>query len=137
MSIDIEWLMWYDADAKSDVFYCDGSGHSPVCIVRSNGKQILIAVDGEMKIVTNHPDTNEEYIIEDHWDLLEIGIKKDSDLKKLDDSEIEMSPWFDAYDISINYDPSNGVEVYAHLDMVSENIDEVMEKVKVYLKETK
>ena len=93
MSIDIEWLMWYDADAKSDVFYCDGSGHSPVCIVRSDGKQILIAVDGEMKIVTNHPDTNEEYIIEDHWDLLEIGIKKDSDLKKLDDSEIEMSPW--------------------------------------------
>lgn len=132
---DIEWLQWFDEKAKTDLFFCEGYEHSPVCIVSGNGKRVLIACDGEMRIV--HKKDGDDFIIRDFWDLQEIGVNTDDDLVKLEDSFIDFSPWLDAYDITKRYAPEDGVESFEHLDMVSGEIDEILEKVKIYLKETK
>lgn len=128
---DIEWLQWFDPQATSDLFYCEGYHHSPVCIVKGNGRHILIACDGEMTIRYN------DNVIKDFWDLEENGIKTDLDLSKLDPDNFDDNPWLDAYDVTVNYDEVAGVETYDNLDMVSGTIEEIIEKVKIYLKENK
>jgi hypothetical protein len=74
-----------------------------------------------------------DIVIKDFWDLLNNGIKTDADLKKLDRDNYDDEPWFDAYDITKNYDPTIGHESYDNLDMVHDNLDEVISMVKNYL----
>lgn len=137
---DIEWLNWYNPEAKSDVFYCDGYGHSPVCVIKATdentGKDthILISVDGEMRLDYLDPITGDIHNIRDSWDLAEIGITKDSDLIKLDGVNWDMNPWFDAYDITADYASEDGMESLIHLDMVSGDLDEIIGRVMEYLK---
>lgn len=136
-NIDIEWLAWEDENQRSDVFYCDGYNHTPICIVKGNGKKVLISCDGEMRAHFIDSD-GEEHLITDSWDLEDAGIKTDSDLKRYEDKlEWIDNPWLDAYDITEEYSPENGVESLVHLDMVSGTIDEIMEKVKTYISEEK
>lgn len=140
---DIEWLDWYNPEAKSDVFYCDGYDHHPVCVVKATDEDtgedthILISVDGEMRLDYLDPITRETHYIRNSADLAEIGITKDSDLVKLDGIDWGMSPWFDAYDITVDYAPKDGIESLIHLDMVSGDLDEIIQKVVVYLKTEK
>lgn len=137
---DIEWLEWYNPEAKADVFYCDGYGHNPVCVIKATdedtGKDthILISVDGEMRLDYLDPITGDIHNVRDFWDLAEIGITKDSDLVKLDGMEWDMNPWFDAYDITAKYTPEDGIESLIHLDMVSGDLDEIIGRVIEYLK---
>lgn len=127
MKIDIEWLMENEPDQRTDVFYCEGYFHSPVCIITGNTRKVLISCDGEMTI------RYKDIVIKDFWDLLNNGIKTDADLKKLDRDKYDDEPWFDAYDITKNYDPTIGHESYDNLDMVHDNLDEVISMVKNYL----
>jgi hypothetical protein len=128
---DIEWLQWFNPEAKSDVFYCEGYEHSPVCVVSGNGRRILISCDGELRITID-----DEIIIQDHWDLIEHGFKTDADIPKLYEvGQVDWNCWLDAYDITSDYDPVAGQETYDHLDMISDNLDEIFDQVKAYLKE--
>jgi hypothetical protein len=133
MNIDIEWLAYVSENQRSDVFYCDGYNHSPVCIVKGKYKKVLISCDGEMRAKFIDSD-GEEHTITDFWELEEAGIKTDSDLSKYEDKlEWIENPWLDAYDITDGYHPENGSESMDHLDMVSGDLDEILNKVKNYI----
>jgi len=127
MKFDIEWLTENEPNQRTDVFYCEGYFHTPVCIIKGNTRKVLISCDGEMTI------RYKDIVIKDFWDLLNNGIKTDADLKKLDRDNYDDEPWFDAYDITNNYDPTIGHESYDSLDMVHDNLDEVISMVKNYL----
>ena len=127
MKFDIEWLTENEPKQRTDVFYCEGYFHTPVCIIKGNTRKVLISCDGEMTI------RYKDIVIKDFWDLLNNGIKTDADLKKLDRDNYDDEPWFDAYDITKNYDPTIGHESYDNLDMVHDNLDEVISMVKNYL----
>jgi hypothetical protein len=127
MKFDIEWLTENEPNQRTDVFYCEGYFHTPVCIIKGNTRKVLISCDGEMTI------RYKDIVIKDFWDLLNNGIKTDADLKKLDRDNYDDEPWFDAYDITKNYDPTIGHESYDSLDMVHDNLDEVISMVKNYL----
>lgn len=133
MEFDIEWLQHDEPDQRQDIFYCEGYEHSPVCIIKGNGKQVLISCDGEMRII--HKINGDDYIITDYWDLIEAGIKTDEDVYKvLEDADWDCNPWFDAYDISMNYQPELGPDnMGIHLDMVSGDLDEIIGLVKRYI----
>ena len=132
-NIEIEWLAWEDENQRSDVFYCEGYGHSPICIVSGDTKKVLISCDGEMRAHFIDSD-GEEHLITDSWELEDAGIKSDSDLRRFEDKfEWDDNPWLDAYDITDGYHPENGSESFDHLDMVSGTIDEILEKVKEYI----
>ena len=62
------------------------------------------------------------------------GIHTDDDIEKLSDANWDFSPWFDAYDITENYEPENGVESFVHLDMVEGNLDDIIDTVKQYIR---
>lgn len=134
MEYDIEWLAHEDKNQRTDVFYCDGYHHTPVCIVKNKYRKVLIACDGEMRAKFIDSD-GEEHTITDCWELEAAGIKTDSDLQKHED-KIEWidNPWFDAYDITFGYEPENGTESFIHLDMVCGDLDEILEIVKGYIK---
>jgi hypothetical protein len=127
MKFNIEWFTENEPEQRTDVFYCEGYHHTPVCIISGNTRKVLISCDGEMTI------RYKDIVIKDFWDLLNNGIKTDADLKKLDRDNYDDEPWFDAYDITKNYDPTIGHESYDNLDMVHDNLDEVISMVKNYL----
>jgi hypothetical protein len=131
MKIDIEWLTENEPEQRTDLFYCEGYHHSPVCIITGNTRKVLISCDGEMTI--RHQHLGQEYVIKDFWDLLDLHITKDIDLNVLDRDKFDDEPWFDAYDITNNYDEVAGHETYDSLDMVHDNLDEVISMVKNYL----
>lgn len=136
MTIDIEWLVHEEKNQRSDVFYCEGYNHTPVCVVKGENRHILISCDGEMDARFIDSD-GEEHKLTDFWDLLDVGIRSDEDLKKYEDKlEWIDNPWFDAYDITVEYEPDLGSDgMGIHLDMVSATLDEILEKVKNYLNE--
>jgi hypothetical protein len=78
MKIDIEWLTENEPEQRTDLFYCEGYHHSPVCIITGNTRKVLISCDGEMTI--RHQHLGQEYVIKDFWDLLDLNITKDIDL---------------------------------------------------------
>jgi hypothetical protein len=133
MKFDIEWLQGSDKDQRLDVFYCEGYDHSPVCIVKGNTVEVLISCDGEMKAVLTK-DNGDEVYITDFWGLLHNDIKTDKALMEINNKiEWHLNPWFDAYDITSNYDPDIGHESYDNLDIVEGNLDDIIEKVKLYI----
>lgn len=134
---DIEWLQWFDEKAKTDIFYCEGYEHSPVCIIKGNNRQVLVSCDGEMNALFIDND-GEEHRITDYWGLVNAGIKTDFDLEKLKDKiEWDMTPWFNAYDITEDYQEDLGPDNSGvNLEMVSGTIDEILQKVEGYMKET-
>lgn len=136
MTIDIEWLVHEELHQRSDVFYSDGYNHNPVCVVKGENRQVLIACDGEMDVRFIDSD-GEEHKITDFWGLLDVGIKSDEDLKKYEDKLNWIdNPWFDAYDITDDYQAELGPDNSGiHLDMVSGTLDEILEKVKNYINE--
>lgn len=136
MTIDIEWLVHEELHQRSDVFYCDGYNHTPVCVVKGENRKVLISCDGEMDVRFIDED-GEEHKITDFWGLLDVGIKSDADLQKYEDKLNWIdNPWFDAYDITDDYQPELGPDNSGiHLDMVSGSIDEILEKVKNYINE--
>lgn len=133
MEFDIEWLQENNKKQRMDIFYCEGYHHSPVCIIEGNDKKVLISCDGEMKAIFTDNDGDEVYIT-DFWDLIELGIKTDSDYLKVEDRiEWDFNPWFAAYDITENYDPTLGNDTYHYLEIVEGNLDDTIEKVKKYI----
>ena len=133
MKFDIEWLQGSDKEQRLDVFYCEGYGHSPVCIVKGNTVKVLISCDGEMKAVLTK-DNGDEVYVTDFWDLVHNDIKTDKLLMESNKNiEWDLNPWFDAYDITSNYDPDIGHESYDNLDIVEGNLDDIIEKVKLYI----
>ena len=38
MKFDIEWLTENEPNQRTDVFYCEGYFHTPVCIIKGNTK---------------------------------------------------------------------------------------------------
>lgn len=136
MTIDIEWLVYFDPKQTRDVFYCDGSYNVPICVVKGEEKKVLIVCDGEMYGFYNK-NTEDEYHIRSFWDLEKLGIKTDDDLERLEDKiEWDFNPWFDAYDITNDYQPEIGPDNSGiHLDMVSADIYEILNSVKEYMNE--
>jgi hypothetical protein len=131
MEFDIEWLTENEPEQRTDLFYCEGYHHTPVCIITGNERKVLISCDGEMRIRYDYG--GEEYIITDFWDLLEHDIKRDIDLNRLDCDKYDDSPWFAAYDITNNYDEVAGHETYDDLSIIESNLDEMIKLVKEYI----
>lgn len=131
MKFDIEWLMDNEPEQRTDLFYCEGYHHSPVCIITGNERKVLISCDGEMTI--RHLHLGEEYVIKDFWDLLDLHINKDIDLNALDPDNFDDTPWFAAYDITNNYDEVAGHETYDDLGIIDDNLDKMIELVNEYL----
>jgi hypothetical protein len=127
MKFDIEWLTENEPDQRTDVFYCEGYHHSPVCFITGNKRKVLISCDGEMTI------RHEGDVIKDFWGLLDNGIKTDIDLTKLDRDNYDDEPWFAAYDITDNYDEVAGHETYDDLGIITGNLDQMIELVKEYI----
>lgn len=131
MEFDIEWLTENEPEQRTDMFYCEGYHHSPVCIITGNERKVLISCDGEMTI--RYKINDQEHILKDFWDLLDNGIARDIDLNKLDPDNFDDSPWFAAYDITNNYDEVAGYETYDDLGIVEGNLDEMIKLVKEYI----
>lgn len=114
---DIEWLLSYDENQNDAIFYCEGYEHSPICVISGNDRKVLIVCNGEMKIV--YELNNEEFIIQDFWDLMRAGINTDEDLEKLDEYERDCNPWFEAYDITEIYKEKMAdlLEIFAMQDI--------------------
>ena len=127
MKFDIEWLQENEPEQRTDVFYCEGYHHSPVCIITGNERKVLISCDGEMTI------RDEDDVIKDFWGLLDSGIKTDDDLARLDPDNFDDEPWFAAYDITDNYDEVAGHETYDDLGIIEGNLDEMIKLVNEYL----
>jgi len=127
MKFDIEWLTENEPKQRTDVFYCEGYHHSPVCIITGNERKVLISCDGEMTI------RYKDDVIKDFWGLLENGIKTDLELMRLDHDNYDDEPWFAAYDITNNYDEVAGHETYDDLGIIEGNLDEMIKLVKEYL----
>jgi hypothetical protein len=127
MKFDIEWLTENEPKQRTDVFYCEGYHHSPVCFITGNKRKVLISCDGEMTIRYKHS------VLKDFWGLLGNGIKTDADLKKLDHDNYDDEPWFAAYDITNNYDEVAGHETYDDLGIIEGNLDEMIKLVKEYI----
>jgi hypothetical protein len=127
MKFDIEWLTENEPNQRTDVFYCEGYHHSPVCIITGNERKVLISCDGEMTI------RDEDDVIKDFWGLLDSGIKTDDDLARLDPDNFDDEPWFAAYDITDNYDEVAGHETYDDLGIIEGNLDEMIKLVNEYL----
>ena len=45
MHFDIEWLTENEPKQRTDVFYCEGYHHSPVCIITGNERKVLISLE--------------------------------------------------------------------------------------------
>lgn len=131
MAFNIEWLTENEPEQRTDMFYCEGYHHSPVCIITGNEKKVLISCDGEMTI--RHQHLGQEYVIKDFWDLLDLHISKDIDLNALDPDKFDDTPWFAAYDITDNYDEVAGHETYDDLGIIESNLDEMIKLVNKYL----
>ena len=116
-----------EPNQRTDVFYCEGYHHSPVCIITGNERKVLISCDGEMTI------RDEDDVIKDFWGLLDSGIKTDDDLARLDPDNFDDEPWFAAYDITDNYDEVAGHETYDDLGIIEGNLDEMIKLVNEYL----
>lgn len=131
---DIEWLQDVVPNQMSDFFYCEGYGHSPVCYITGNGRKILISCDGEMKLYYR-PKEGEEIVITDFWDMIyEAKIKTDKDYNdNIEKFEWDYNPWFTAYDITHNYDPTLGEDTYDHLDYVEGNLQDIVDQVVKYI----
>ena len=135
MKFDIEWLQKDEPEQRTDLFYCEGYQHSPVCIITGGSRKVLISCDGEMRIKYKYG--GETFTLTDYWDLLEHDIKRDIDLNKLDYDNYIDNPWFAAYDITNNYDEDAGWETYEDIGFVHDNLDEMILRVKYYITEGK
>jgi hypothetical protein len=130
---DVEWLQDVLPNQMSDFFYCEGYGHSPVCHITGNGKKVLISCDGEMKLRYNDR-TGKEHIITELWDFMDLGIETDKDYNNnLARFEWDYNPWFTAYDVTHNYDPTLGEDTYDHLDFVEGNLLDIIDQVVKYI----
>ena len=127
MEFDIEWFTENEPKQRTDVFYCEGYHHSPVCIITGNERKVLISCDGEMTI------RHEDDVIKDFWGLLDIGIKTDVELGRLDPDNFDDEPWFAAYDITNSYDEVAGHETYDDIGIIEGNLDKMIELVKEYI----
>jgi hypothetical protein len=132
MEFNIEWLADNEPLQRTDLFYCEGYHHSPVCIITGHYRKVLISCDGEMTI--RYEANGQEHVIKDFWDLLENDIKTDDDLKKLDRDNFDDEPWFAAYDITNNYDEVAGHETYDDIGIIHDNLDEMINMVEYYIK---
>jgi hypothetical protein len=127
MEFNIEWFTENEPKQRTDMFYCEGYHHTPVCIITGNERKVLISCDGEMTI------RYKDIVMKDFWDLLNNGIKTDADLKKLNPDNFDDTPWFAAYDITNNYDEVAGHETYDDLGIIDDNLDKMIELVKEYI----
>jgi hypothetical protein len=121
---EFDWKDRYDHLAKSDVFYCLGTTHSPVVYIRYNNRIVQISCDGEMDFWYN------DVRIRSYEGLIKAGILTDTDwLKAREEIHDGSFPWFDAY----MEDP----ETYnlEHLDMVHGDLDDIILEVQKYLME--
>jgi hypothetical protein len=117
----IDWIQSYFDSQQSPEFYCEQGAHNLVCYVCYKGFEVAIYCDGEMLIKTN------DVTIKSVEDLVINGILSDDDLKtKIESDDWIMNCWFDIYDVE---------QDNQHLDLVSYNINEAIEKAKEYLKE--
>ena len=133
MEFDIEWLQDNEPEQRTDIFYCEGYHHSPVCIITGNERKVLISCDGEMTIRYTIPGLDEE-VIKDFWDLIENDIKTDNDIWKLENNATyDDEPWFAAYDITNSYDEVAGHETYDDIGIIEGNLDKMIELVKEYI----
>ena len=131
MEFDIEWLTENEPDQRTDLFYCEGYHHSPVCFITGNDRKVLISCDGEMTI--RYEINGQEHNLKDFWDLLDNGIKTDADLMKLNRDNYDDEPWFAAYDITNNYDEVAGYETYDDIGIIEGDLDKMIELVKEYI----
>ena len=118
------WHEEYHPLRKSDVFFCTGSTHTPVVTIDFNDHQVLISCDGELDFQWN------DVRVRDFWDLMDSGIKTDSDwAKAIQDPQDGHynTPWFDAYEYS------ESTPYGEHLDMVNGDIDDAIVQAQRYL----
>jgi hypothetical protein len=117
----IDWIQPYFDSQQSPEFYCEYGTHSLVCYVCYKGFEVAIYCDGELLIKTK------DFIIKSADGLTANDIFTDDDLRiKIAADDWIMNCWFDIYDVE---------QDNQHLDLVSYNINEAIEKAKEYLKE--
>lgn len=120
--INFDWHNIYDHKQISDVFYCIGNGHNQVVYMEFNGRRVKISCDGEMSFYYGNTR------IRSNFDLEEAGIDSDAVWSQIRDSVDDgLFPWFDAYEWN------EEKEYWEHLDMVSGELDEIINRVQVYL----
>lgn len=117
-------ITWHENDLRSEgqddpAFYTWGLGHTPICTVHHNGRSVVVACDGEMRLHDNKRDEIARY----SDDLPSFSILTDSDIEATyEDDRFTWvnNTWFDLYDAN---DDSDG-----HLDCVCHSLTDAIEQ---------